>query len=121
MASSPSSWPPDAAQGTVGSPDFSTTASAVVQSAAVPGEWISAEALQSELLRVCELGEIPTVDLNTLNFLDTAALQVLLAADAEQKRHGRRIALVNASDDLKAWFGYSGAEFQFQNDQQGAQ
>lgn len=51
-----------------------------------------------------------TIDLSEVDYLDGAALQVLVAIQSEQKRRGRSLRLIHCSEQLQSWFAYAGAE-----------
>ena len=77
------------------------------------GDWMPAEELRDAALVALEAAGDVTVNLANLDHLDASALQILLALDAEQKRRGRNLELVNASTHLVQWFHYAGAMDRF--------
>jgi ABC-type transporter Mla MlaB component len=54
-----------------------------------------------------------TLNLDKVNHLDASALQILLALDTEQKKHGRHLHLANASSHLRQWLCFAGAADRF--------
>lgn len=94
--------------------DAPTSAAPVVSAkvtASQAGEWLPVETLKAELIRTIAESESITIDVDNLNHLDGGALQVLLAAESQLKRNGKRLVLENVSAELNAWFGYAGASF----------
>jgi len=72
-------------------------------------EWMPAQELWQTVRSALALEADLSVNLDTIDYLDASALQILLALDAEQKRRGRMLQLVNASANLRHWFEYAGA------------
>ncbi len=72
-----------------------------------------AEELSEAAQAVLGQGKDVTLNLDKVDHLDASALQILLALDAEQKKRGRHLQLVNASANLRHWFEYSGAAGHF--------
>jgi anti-anti-sigma factor len=77
------------------------------------GEWMLAEELRDAAVCALEAGGDLAVNLAKIDFLDASALQILLALDAEQKKRGRHLQLVNVSPDLLQWFDFSGTTDRF--------
>jgi len=77
------------------------------------GDWMPAEELRAEALKVLGEGKDVPLSLKSLNHLDASALQILLALGIEQKKQGRQLQLTNVSSQLRQWFDYSGAVGQF--------
>lgn len=80
------------------------------------GDWMPADELWEAARTV--LGKDLTVNLDKVGHLDASALQILLALDAEQKKQGHHLQLVNASTSLRQWFEYSGAAGHFHLNEQ---
>jgi len=74
--------------------------------------WEAAQAAVSQ-------GKDVTLNLDKIDHLDASALQILLALDEEQKKHGRHLQLANASSNLRYWFEYSGAAGYLSTTEQG--
>ena len=85
----------------------------IVIDVARSGDWMPAEELQKTVLPALVEGRDVTINLGNVEHLDTSALQILLALDAEQKRRGRNLQLINASSHLRQWFNYAGVAEQF--------
>ncbi len=94
-------------------PMAETTVIAVERSG---GDWMPVEELREAALEALAAGRDITIQLSGIDFLDAASLQILLALDREQKQTGRRLALVDASPNLRQWFEYAGAAEQFFED-----
>jgi len=77
------------------------------------GDWMPVEDLWEAAKSGLGEGKDITLNLDKINHLDASALQILLALDAEQKRCGRHLELVNTSSNLRHWFEYSGAAAHF--------
>ena len=80
------------------------------------GRWMPAEELREAALAATKQGQDLTLNLNGIDHLEASALQVLLAADAEQRQQGRHLVLSNASPGLRQWLEYSGAAERFFGD-----
>ncbi|MGD0126287.1 MAG: STAS domain-containing protein [Terriglobia bacterium] len=80
------------------------------------GDWMPVEELWQAARAAVEAGHDVTLDLGRIEHLDASALQVLLALDAEQKKLGRRLELINVSPPLRQWFLYAGAVEHFFED-----
>jgi len=72
-----------------------------------------AEELRDAALGALEAGGDVTANLARVDHLDASALQILLALDAEQKRRGRNLELVNASTHMRQWLDYAGVAGHF--------
>lgn len=73
------------------------------------GDWMPAEEFRDAALGALEAGKDVTVNVGNVDHLDASALQILLALNAEQKKRGGHLQLVNASPKLLRWFEFSGA------------
>jgi anti-anti-sigma factor len=110
------------AQGNEGLPHRSETPEA--SSGAIPvtsmhlgrsGEWMDPAEMRQAAGKYFEWPEASTagelaLDLSGLEHLDASALQVLLAIRAEQLRRNGRLRLANASENLRKWFAWAGAD-----------
>lgn len=97
-----------------GPPDTEPKPVKALFEAACSGDWMPANELKAAALRAVEAGNDVTISLSNIQYLDASALQVLLALDAEQKRRGRNLELVNTSSQLRRWFDYAGVANHFQ-------
>lgn len=77
------------------------------------GEWMPADELLAAVMEALTQQTEVTLNLDKVDHLDASALQILLAFDAEQRKSGRHLQLVNASASLCQWFEYSGAASHF--------
>jgi anti-anti-sigma regulatory factor len=73
------------------------------------GDWMPVEELRDAMLVAVAAGHDVTLNLARIEHLDASALQILLALETEQKKHGRRLELGNVSPHLRQWFEYAGA------------
>jgi ABC-type transporter Mla MlaB component len=77
------------------------------------GDWMPVDDMMKSALSVLEQGKELAFNLNNIDHLDASALQVLLVLEAEQKNKGRHLNLMNASQNLRQWFEYSGTAAYF--------
>jgi anti-anti-sigma regulatory factor len=77
------------------------------------GDWMPIDDMMKTALSALKQDKELTLNLNNIDHLDASALQVLLAIDVEGRSRGRHLDIVNASQDLRRWFEYSGAAAQF--------
>ena len=77
------------------------------------GDWMPVADMMKTALDVLEQDKDVTLNVNNIDHLDASALQVLLALDAAGKNRGRHLDLINASQNLRQWFEYSGTADQF--------
>jgi anti-anti-sigma factor len=85
------------------------------------GDWVPAEDLRESALAALAEGKDVTVNLNSIDYLDASALQILMALALEQKKAGQRLNLANVSASLQQWFDYSGATDSLIHDKPGEQ
>jgi anti-anti-sigma factor len=89
-------------------------ASSTTLHAARSGQWMEAESMRrwaiEQLQQPPEATRELVIDLTGIGHLDASALQVLLAMGAEQRKREGVLRLAHASEGLRRWFGYAGAE-----------
>jgi anti-sigma B factor antagonist len=69
----------------------------------------SSPALEEELERVSESGaDVVVVDLRELEFMDSTGLSVLVRAHQAAQEHGRRLGLVNGSQQVQRLLALTG-------------
>jgi ABC-type transporter Mla MlaB component len=73
------------------------------------GNWLPPEELLRLARSAADTGTDVTLSLGNLDHLDTTALQVLLALQAECRKHGKSLQLLHVSPALARWFACAGA------------
>ncbi len=72
------------------------------------GDWLPPEEFRTLALSAAAAEGALTVNLQDVDHLDGAALQILLALAAERKKRGKGLRLANPSLALSRWFEYAG-------------
>jgi anti-anti-sigma regulatory factor len=85
----------------------------IVVQAERSGDWMPVDELRAAALAALEAGDDVSLHLDGIDHLDSSALQILLAFDADQKKQGRHLELANASPHLRQWFEYAGVPDHF--------
>jgi len=73
-----------------------------------PTDTSCAAALHAETLRIAAAGTDCTVDCSAIDFLGTAALQILVAFKHELHRQGRTLKFEGVSPPLERWLQVAG-------------
>jgi len=72
-----------------------------------------AEELREAALAALSRGKDVILNLDRVDHLDSSALQILLALQAEQRKQGRNLQLAKASPRLRKWFEFAGVDDRF--------
>lgn len=73
------------------------------------GDWIPPDLLQDSALAAWRMGMDVTVSLESVEYLDATALQILIALATALERDLHKLELVNLSTALVRWFCLAGA------------